>query len=496
MHNCIQNNIDSILFQDRYKTLSDTMEFPLTDNGFYTYMKKQFESSPELIHFFASINKDVYGKPYINVFIWDRKRGHSYKRFIIAEGHRLPEEDEKRFLYYLSKAWNEKSVCLDGINFWRFYKRVRKHLPQLHYRFYPEHRLEEAFNHLYYASFCSCKEILYKAGLDKIAYFLDDIEGYNIIGSTPSKILFNMPLKLLRILNSSYLVTRLLSEAQRELALRTYNKFCSYIWNGEVSCAQWAYLENLTKGYTYLSEIGFKRTLYEGLKDKSEDIVEEYELFLHKMESIGKNGIKKLPKADDIEYAVENLSRVLECYNDEYVEGRIKRISQQTSLLYENEEYVVITPQSSLDFYHEAIGQGNCIVNYLRNHADYDNDTRIVFLRRKNNINEPYVTIQIVDNIIYEALGKNNRLPEVEVYRFLEEYSRNAWLIYDPMKLIKPEIISRRAERERWEELERYLRDYKERNSMPLYEYDTENEDQISLTELYPEIFDQRYNGQ
>ena len=56
---------------------------------------------------------------------------------------------------------------------------------------------------MYFASHPSgAREILYKAELANIAYHLHQLPTYNIIGSTPEKIIGNkLPLKLLRILN-------------------------------------------------------------------------------------------------------------------------------------------------------------------------------------------------------------------------------------------------------------------------------------------------------
>lgn len=94
------------------------------------------------------------------------------------------------------------------------YRAVNKYFPGWQYREYSQNDLAKALCHLYFASHRSgVREILYKSQLANIAYNIELIPGYNIIGTSPTTILdFGLPLKILKTFDQSTLIYKLYSE--------------------------------------------------------------------------------------------------------------------------------------------------------------------------------------------------------------------------------------------------------------------------------------------
>lgn len=101
---------------------------------------------------------------------------------------------------------------------------------------------------------------------------------------------------------------------------------------------------------------------------------------------------------------------------------------------FENDEFQIIVPKTSLDFKNEAEEQGNCVYSaYLK--RVISGDTNIIFVRQKSNPNHSYITCE-VDNEgrIRQYLGKyNNRFhADTKEMKFANEFQKhiyNNWII-------------------------------------------------------------------
>lgn len=89
----------------------------------------------------------------------------------------------------------------------------------------------EALCHLYFASHRSgVREILYKSQLANIAYNIELIPGYNIIGTSPTTILdFGLPLKILKTFDQSTLIYKLYSETTINICRMVYEQYADYM---------------------------------------------------------------------------------------------------------------------------------------------------------------------------------------------------------------------------------------------------------------------------
>lgn len=75
---------------------------------------------------------------------------------------------------------------------------------------------------------------------------------------------------------------------------------------------------------------------------------------------------------------------------------------------FENDDYIVVVPKSTKDFEYEAKIQHNCVFNmYLQ--RVINGSTNVVFIRRKDNVEIPYITCEVSnDGYICQFLLANN----------------------------------------------------------------------------------------
>ena len=69
---------------------------------------------------------------------------------------------------------------------------------------------------------------------------------------------------------------------------------------------------------------------------------------------------------------------------------------------------MVVMPGSAMDLCREAVRQGNCLLDYLKEHAR--GETTIVFVRRKQDPDANFVTMEIRDQVIEQVFAQFNAL--------------------------------------------------------------------------------------
>ncbi len=388
------------------------------------YMEYVFSSDNSRIHIFPYV-RTIPENLFVDIYIWDLTLyPKCYARYIIAPGFGYTEELEDEFIVYLK----EDLLSIDAHQMSKFNKDVVFFIPELNYAPYSKQDFRMSLEHLYFASHRSGpRELLYKSGLSYIAYNLDNIPSYNLIGTTPVSIVgHELPLKLLRVLNQSELVHVLFDEVSIELSKSVYIRFSDYI-NGLPSLAQWNYLVALYKNGHFANH-GFMKSIYDRLSisDYDSDVLELYERFLVLYDKCKTYGIShlKIPMPQDIICMINKLEKIEDCETNAYINSRIRDRKYIEDYEYSGTEYAIIMPVSMVDFFVEAISQHNCLINYdyISDHAY--NKCTILFMRRKCSITKPYVTIEIINDEITQVYAKNDTLPESNVFGFLSEYAK------------------------------------------------------------------------
>ena len=105
---------------------------------------------------------------------------------------------------------------------------MSSYLPELGLRAFYGYEIGMFLDYIYYASHKSgAREILYKARLERRAYYLFNVEGYNLIGRNPADIL-GVPKKLINVLYEAHLEETLFEENSRAEAAVIYAAFSDY----------------------------------------------------------------------------------------------------------------------------------------------------------------------------------------------------------------------------------------------------------------------------
>lgn len=413
----------------------DIENYPEVSKDVFCMMEQGFYDDTSVAHLFPFVTVNGTGEPYIDIYIWNVMLYPSiYRRFIIRDGWRLSKDVEECFLNYIYSDL----LKVDKKIFENMSEAVIKYFPMWKYKDYSVQGRKIAFEHIYYASHPSgVKEILYKAGLNNIAFQINEIPSYNLIGTSPTSIIgHDFSVKLLRILNQPGFCDKLHTEEGIENCKAIYNYYSGYIGKNLPSLSQWAYLNKLYENDGLFAGKGFIRALYEKLSSSwSNHILDEYEKFLLFREEYSDIRKLKIPKPDDVWDIVEKLEMVEEFKSEnENVDEIIKGRKDSSSYEYCGDDYSVIMPASTLDFCKEAIAQGNCVMDYIEDHAS--GETTILFVRRTDEKDKAFVTLEIKDWIVRQAYARFNALPAKDVYEFLIEYAERKWLLCDPYHLI------------------------------------------------------------
>lgn len=439
--------IEKVLYRNVFARIpvvssSDTERFPMLEEDQRLAMESTFFSDTSQVYVFPFVRKTSQSRGYVDVYIYDPLFYPDVcKRFIIADGWRLPPAFEE---YYLSCV-HQDFVCSYG---WQeidsMYKELGDMFPDWHFDGYDASQLPMALEHIYYASHRSgAREILYKAGLNYIAFELERIPSCNLIGSTPEKII-GLPLKLLHILNNSSLVSELFSRESIEFCRGLYRKYSDYIGESMPTLWQWEYLKRLYSSGAFGGH-PFSRQLYRCLEDPEAGIfLWDYERFLFLRDELGavmpKVLKRKVPEGPEILLELEELQtfkKYMGTGNEGTAAGDIAaKIYRRKSISgYEyTGKYMVLMPSSGYDLVRESIELENCVWNYIEDHAE--GRTTILLLRRNCAPSQPYVTMEVRERRIVQAFAKYNVLPETDVFAFLDDYAKAHDLAYDPFSLI------------------------------------------------------------
>lgn len=100
-----------------------------------------------------------------------------------------------------------------------------------------------------------------------------------------------------------------------------------------------------------------------------------------------------------------------------------KDYQEKASLFFEDENFIVKIPTTAEEFKEEADYQSNCVFRLYYPQV-IDQKTHIVFIRKKNNIDIPYITCEVGNNgKIYQYLARfNARVIDHNAIVFKEKY--------------------------------------------------------------------------
>lgn len=283
----------------------------------------------------------------------------------------------------------------------------------------------------------TAKEMLYKAGLDELAENVDEVDEINLLSSKPSDIYEGLSMRTLRALNCYGGATLLSKEYNRSFVKQLQSKFPA-IFKERMNNAQCNYLKFLIEGDLTVGEAG-RLYLARRLKLFCMWAPAQYDLIIW-MER----------QNNELLLAAKEISAIDPIYK-EYI-GKIDHIDNESSrktigilktyLLNQRREYdtliwrsnrkrdytwqerdrgyVVRFPQTINDFCREAIYMCNCLMTYVD--AYINNDTTVLFMRKTDSFNEPFITIEVFDNVLMQAYHRFNEDCTAEEAKWILNY--------------------------------------------------------------------------
>ena len=421
---------------------------------------------PDNIMVYSCVRKDHDGLRYVDIyFVGTFDDGTSgYSRFVIEPGKRMNECQEEDFLWFC----NNDDLMVSDSNFYLFMQEIHEEFDDIHCYNYKPEQIGDALVAIYYSTHKGIMEILYKASLTIIAKNLPRLAGVNYVGTTPSSIVGGLPLRLLRILNSSKLVKALTSEEAQRGALSVYKRYSGYFMKHQLpSFVQWKYLESV-----YSGKIEFCRRVFEELNEANdESIIDEYNRFIEISEFVyDYYPVDHIPDVYSIRVERENLENVLSIIRFEpYYDKELKRIAMNSEYMFEDEAYKIVFPKTLIEFTREAALQHNCLIGYLD--EVIKGNTLIAFIRKKAVIEKPLITMEINHREIKQAYGCCNREVHIDELDFIDRFSISKLIEFDPFSIVEDLPYDMPEEFENYYEL--YLkRRGRSRNNIEDYIYE------------------------
>ncbi|MBQ3543978.1 MAG: PcfJ domain-containing protein [Lachnospiraceae bacterium] len=356
---------------------------------------------------------------YFELVIYNEWVASSFGRFIFAKDYYWTDEEEIKFSSFVKEecvAYNHRQVR-------KLYDRFSLEFPEWNLKFRTDKplRMFEQIHHCMQIG--SVKETLYKAGLDEFAANLEDIEDYNLIGSSPSEIFSGLSIRLLRAINCEGGTKLIDTEEKREKLLFIQNRY-SWLFDKRWNESMCAYMNKLLCDNEEYENIVRKfRKHYKELK--SFWIASQYYVyigFFNIKECVEWKLGKKLSEEiseDKVTWIYDVLIKEREYWNSKLLESNEKRNKDNE---FSDEKYGIAYPKNIEEFVIESIVQHNCLMFYLDNYVD--NHTDIMFLRKAECKEEAYVTVEIYEGKIIQASLKYNEEPDREVMEWLEMYAR------------------------------------------------------------------------
>ena len=354
-------------------------------------------------------------RPYIDALYVDYKyRGDEsvgrIERFVFHDDYVWTAEQEQLFM----------ELCLDNAKCtytYGFFDEIFDYYSELHHEWNLRRYYTDSIRVLDHIYHCmrknSVKELLYKCGLDMLAKHSSEIDDLNLLASSPSEVYDNVPMKMLRALNCEAGSIMLCHDEYRTL-FKTLGKSFGEIYSQPMNDAQCEYIRHLHERDLTPKEIG---RIYLSRRSELSYLwhPRQFRDFLCKMK--GSEALADMAKIDPIYGKClkpdTNDDEVCEIrfylFEAREVYDRRVRVSNRKrdyDWQERNNGYVVRYPQTINDFCREAAYMSNCLLGYVD--AFINNATTIMFMRKTDDFNTPFITLEIYQGELMQAYHRFN----------------------------------------------------------------------------------------
>lgn len=255
------------------------------------------------------------------------------------------------------------------------------------------------------------------------------------MSSKPSDIYDGVSMRALRALNCETGALFLSSEYNRKFVKELQMKFPN-VFEEKLNDAQCKYLSYLIEGELTVGEAG---RLFLARKKELRGMwaPAQYQMFIQKEKEM--NDAREIAAIDPIyrDYIEKhgldndpiNQNRLLSLKyyllrKREQYDVRFRRSNRKRNPDWEERKngYIVRYPQTINDFCRESIYMSNCLMTYVD--AYLYNDTTILFMRKPDDVNAPFITIEIFNNTLMQAYHRFNIDCSEEEEAWILEYCK------------------------------------------------------------------------
>ncbi len=424
----------NILDIKRHENEWEPPEIPACDMAFSVGNDRNAEQSNEYFHIFEI---EAYIDSIYIHFSNDRTPDE-IRRFVFKEGYYWTEEEEA---YFAEKCLKNSYCGFSGGALDRIFSLYADRHPEWHLHRYYAKGLR-ILDHIYNCMRKNtAKEILYKAGLVELVDCVDGIDELNMFESSQTELYDGLSIRVLRSLNCKE-GALLLNSRQARLMIRDVNVRFPDLFKDELNDAQCRYLAMLIRGDLVAGEVG--RLFGSRKKDLGSMWCSSmFEFYMHadrrkqaeeESERVFAEKCRLLTQIDPIyEKSLKNKDRFkrdsnlkwLEYFllqNREKYDREVRRSNRKRDQEWQErgKEYIVRYPQTINDFCREAMYMQNCLDTYIE--AFIKNDTTILFMRESGNVNKPFITIEIYDNVLMQAYHRFNKDCSREEAAWIRQY--------------------------------------------------------------------------
>ena len=375
---------------------------------------------------------------------------HDYrKRFTFHEGYRWSYEDENIFIERCLKnpRWNYPFDAFDEI--YHFYSENYADWKLKRYYTNSMRLLDHAYHCMIRGT---AKEMLYKAGLDELAVNIEDLDEINLLARKPSEIYDGVSVRALRAMNCRD-GSILLSTAENRAFIKELQMKFPGIFNEALNDAQCRYLNYLIGGKLTVGEAG---RLFQTRRLKLMQIwnTSQYKVFQWK-EKMNKEAINDAEKIgridpiykrymdkinfndiDEVDQDFQTLRYYLLRQREQY-DMQVRRSNRKRNQNWQERDngYVIRYPQTINDFCREAIYMYNCLLTFVDFYIN--NETTILFMRKEDDYNTPFITIEIFENELMQAYRRFNQDCSKEEAEWIRSYCDRNGIGHDKFKFVK-----------------------------------------------------------
>ena len=359
-------------------------------------------------------------EPYIIARYVGQEAGQIYAAtFCFQENCNWFPDVEDFFFHFCLK--NEKLRCNEA-TLDRIYKYYSAKYPQWHLKRYHTHGMR-MLDHIYH---ClrqgTAQEMLYKAELDVLAENVPMIDELNLLATKPSEVYGGLTVRVLRAMNCDA-GAELLSDKKTRNYLLQLQKHFPDLFDTPLNDSQCKYLKHLIDGGLLPGETGrlFRerkldlQTVWEpylyGVYVSRGETMREYMRIteeISQIDPIFKQYFQSL-KTNEAKLAsdYQTLQHYLLVKREE-CDKMMRRVNRKHDASWQQRrsEYIIRYPQTIRDFCREAIYMRNCLLAYTD--AVLHNYTTILFLRLTEDVNKPFITIEIQNNELKQAYHRYN----------------------------------------------------------------------------------------